>query len=266
MKKSSEKVVMSSIIPRGLAKKLRRLLERHLSPKVMDWLSQFWIQTRILFSRTLILMVVAMFAIFTWATIKEEIFKEGDAFRYLILQSIALAILLHMNLWETEREGRTFELLIMRIPGVNRLIWFKMRVSLLWNFLLLLPFSLGFMWFLTIPLWRELLYLFFLMTVAVFAALFTCVVSSFVKRGLPTAIIVAIILLMIASFTKFGHLPAREYFQFFIFPMNERLFENWSHKRLAIMLIVNRLFLLCVAAHLYWWLYRRLQKTEKWIA
>jgi len=152
MKKSSEKVVMSSIIPRGLAKKVHRLLERHLPPKVMDWLSQFWIQTRILFSRTLILMVVAMFAVFTWATIKEEIYKESDAFSFLILQSLALAILLHMNLWETEREGRTFELLIMRIPGVNRLIWFKMRVSLLWNFLLLLPFSLGFMWFLTIPL------------------------------------------------------------------------------------------------------------------
>jgi len=262
MKKSSEKVAMSSIIPRGLAKKARRLMERHLPPKVIDWLAQFWIQTRILFSRTLILMVVAMFAIFTWATIEKEIYKESDAFDFLILQSIALAILLHMNLWETEREGRTFELLIMRIPGVSRLIWFKMRVSLLWNFLLLLPFSLGFMWFLTIPLWRELLYLFFLMTVAVFVALFTCVVSSFVKRGLPTAIIVAIILTMISSFT---HLPAGEYFQIFIFPMKESLLENWSHKRLAIMLIVNRLFLVCVAAHLYWWLYRRLQKTEKWI-
>jgi len=265
MKKSSEKVVMSSIIPRGLAKKVRRLLERRLSPKVIDWLAQFWIQTRILFSRTLILMVAAMFAIFTWATIKEEIFKEGDAFKFLILQSTALAILLHMNLWETEREGRTFELLIMRIPGVNRLIWFKMRVSLLWNFLLLLPFSLGFMWFLTIPLWRELLYLLFLMTVAVFVAFFTCVVSSFVKRGLPTAIIVAIILPMISSYSHFGALPAREYFQIFIFPMKESLLENWSHKRLAIMLIVNRLFLVCVAAHLYWWLYRRLRKTEKWI-
>jgi hypothetical protein len=262
MKKSSEKVAMSSIIPRGLAKKARRLMERRLPPKVIDWLAQFFIQTRILFSRTLILMVVAMFAIFTWATIKEEIFKEGDAFKFLILQSIALAILLHMNLWETEREGRTFELLIMRIPGVNRLIWFKMRVSLLWNFLLLLPFSLGFMWFLTIPLWRELLYLLFLMTVAVFVALFTCVVSSFVKRGLPTAIIVSIILTMISSFT---HLPAGEYFQIFIFPMKESLLKDWSHKRLAIMLIVNRLFLVCVAAHLYWWLYRRLRKTEKWI-
>jgi hypothetical protein len=86
-----------------------------------------------------------------------------------------------------------------------------------------------------------------------------------VKRGLPTAIIVAIILMMISAFTESGQLPASAYFQIFIFPMNESLLENWSHKRLAIMLIVNRLFLVCVAAHLYWWLYRRLQKTEKWI-
>jgi len=103
------------------------------------------------------------------------------------------------------------------------------------------------------------------MTVSVFVALLTCVVSSFVKRGLPTAIIVAIILTMASSFTSAGELPAKEYFQFFIFPMNEWLFENWSHKRLAIMLIVNRLFFLSVAGLLYWWFYRRLQKTEKWI-
>jgi len=256
---------MSSFIPRRLVRKCGRAVERALPPRVLDWLSQFWAQTRILFSRSLIMMLVAMFALFTWATIKQETFKENIVFGYLLVQSIALGILLHMSLWEMEREGRTFELLIMRVPGVHRLIWFKMRVSLMWNLLLLLPFFAGFLWFVTIPLWRGLIYLVFCLMAGVFTALLTCIVASFAKGGLPTAVIVAVILWMQAMVSFEGRLPYGEYYNIFIFPMTERYWENWSRARVIIMLLVNRLFLLAMAGLLYWWLFRRIQKTERWI-
>ena len=261
MPRRGEKVKMSSIIPRGLGKKIRRFLERLLPFRWLDLLDQFWVQTRLLFSRTLLLMVAALFVFFTWGTVERGTFRESEAYEFLIVQSIALAILLHMNLWETEREGRTFELLMMRIPGRHRMIWFKLRVSLFWTFALSLPFFVGYMWFVNIPVYRGLVYLFFCMSLALFVALVTCVVASYVHMSLATGIITTILIWIMAVFFMAFRPPKREYYEFFINPF---VGDTGKFKG-ATALIVNRSILFFLIAFLYSWFYERLQKTEKWI-
>jgi len=256
-----EKDKMSSILPRGLGKKIRRILERLLPFRWLDVVDQFWVQTRLLFSRTLLLMVAALFAFFTWGTVEQETFREKDAYGFLMLQSIALAILLHMNLWETEREGRTFELLMMRIPGRHRMIWFKLRVSLFWILVLSLPFFVGYMWFVNIPVYRGLVYLFFCMSLALFVALVTCVVASFVHISLASGIITTIFIWIMAVFFMAFRPPKREYYEIFIEPF----IEDTGKFKSATALIVNRSILFFLIAFLYSWFYERLRKTEKWI-
>ena len=261
MARHREKVRMSSIIPRKLAKKLVLLAVKFLPFKWRDVLSRYWVQTRLLFSRTILILVVAMFAFFTWATIEQHTFREQEAFYFLMVQSIGLGILLHMGLWEKERDGRTFELLIMRIPRLHELIWFKLRVSLFWVFFLSLPFFIGYTWFISIPVWRMLVYLLFCMTVSLFAVFLTSVVSSFVHSSLATGIIAVILMWVMAGFLFNARIPRIKYFQIFLMPFNERYgtFENFW------LLFLNRLILLFIILALYGWFYERLKKTEKWI-
>ncbi|HUT23557.1 MAG TPA: hypothetical protein VM492_04365 [Sumerlaeia bacterium] len=255
---------MSSAMPRGLGRKLGRLLARTLPFKWVDALSQFWVQTRLLFSRSILLMVVAMFALFAWASIAQQISDESRALVLLVLQTAVLSILLHMNLWETEREARTFELLIMRVPSVHRLIWLKLRVSLFWTLVLPLPFFAAFSWFVSIPLTRCAIYLLFIQALAVFIALQTCVVASFVHRGLPTGIIVAVLFWILAGITEEAPLPYKDFYRPLINPFGKQ-FDAVSLLQQVKVLAVNRGVLLAAAACFYWWLHERLKKTEKWI-
>lgn len=259
--KRVEKVRMSSFIPQGLRKKIGRFLERMLPLKWRDTLNHFWVQTRLIFSRTILLVLGAMFFFFTWGTIEQHTFKEKDAFLMLILQTNALAILLHMNLWETEREDRTFELLLMRIPNLHRLIRFKMRVSMFWVFVLSMPFFIGYTWFITIPIFRAFLYLFFCMSSALLSAFVTCVVTSFVHNSLATGIISVILLWITGGILNEGNLPKKGYYNFFINPYNEYvgIYEK------AWILVINRIILFLVILIFYGWFNERLKKTEKWI-
>ena len=255
----AEKVRMSSILPKGFRKKIGRLLERVLPLPWVDALFRFWVQTRLLFSKTLLLMLIGLFVLFSWATIEQGTFKEQQVYEHLVLQSIGLAILLHMALWDTERERRTFELLVMRIPSEHRLIWLKLGVSLLWNFILLLPFFIGYTWFVTIPVERALVYLFFCMSMALFVALLTCVISSFVHRGLAAGIIAAIIMVFLIGLLE--NIPYNNYLNLVMCPY----LENSGDFRKLRYLITNRLLLLGVSGLLYSWFYNRLKKTDRWV-
>jgi hypothetical protein len=259
--KRAEKIRMSSILPRGLRKKIDLFLERTLPLKWRDLLNQYWVQTRLIFSRTILLVLAAMFFFFTWGTIEQQTFKERDAFLMLILQTNALAILLHMNLWETEREDRTFELLLMRIPNLHRLTWFKMRVSLFWMFVLSMPFFIGYTWFINIPIFRAFLYLFFCMTSALLSAFVTCTVTSFVHNSLATGIISVILIWIIGALMDEGNLPKKDYYNFFINPFNENdgIYEKYW------ILIINRILLFLFILVFFGWFNDRLKKTEKWI-
>ena len=192
MRKPNERVEMSSWIPYWVVRKLKRTAERRLPRPVWDGLCQFWVQTRLIFSRTILLVAGALLLAFTWGTIIMTI--EGKTLRaievcgMLTSQAAILAIAMHMGLWETERDSRAFELLLMRIPNLHRLIWTKLRVSLTWAVMLILPFWLGFSWFATLTLSESLMVLACCLMAIVAAAMLTCVVSSFVQNSLAAGI------------------------------------------------------------------------------
>lgn len=232
-----------------------------------DGLNHFLVETRLIFSRSIILLVAALFIGFLWFTIQEKVNKEDDVYFILLFQGFFLAILLNMNLWESERESHAFELLIMRIPNVNRLIWFKLRVSLGWAALLSLPFFAGFAFFVGIPLPRLLGYYVYCLMAMVLVALLTCIASSFVHHGLTAAIIT-----VIAVYGSFGFLeglrqaPFGRYFQIFRYPFQEDLVRyNLTILQNAKWIILNRLIMIAAIIGMYAWLRRRLMKTEKWI-
>jgi len=255
---------MSSIIPRALVPKLGRLIERHLSLRRWDALNQFWIGTRLIFSRAILLLVAALFVFFSWIALVRNSVTENDAFGILSVQTVILAVLLNMNLWEIEREGRTFELLIMRIPSLNRLIWFKLRISLFWLVFLPIPFFAAFAWFFSIPFFHILLYFVFTLSYALLVCLVTCVVASFVHHGLTSGIVTFVLSAFAMAFFKEAHgLPYRDYYSLYKHPFE--FATGLSTAQTAWRMIVNRCFLLLVAAGFYAWLRRRLGKTEKWI-
>lgn len=232
-----------------------------------DRLNHFLVETRLIFSRSIILLVIALFIGFLWFTIQEEVNKEDEVYFILLFQGFFLAILLNMNLWESERENHAFELLIMRIPNVNRLIWFKLRVSLGWAALLSLPFSAGFAFFVGIPPLRLLGFFVYCLMAMIMVALLTCIASSFVHHGLTAAIIT-----VIAVYGAFGFLeglrqaPFGRYFQIFRYPFQEDLLRyNLSRFQNAQWIILNRLILIAAILGLHAWFRRRLMKTEKWI-
>ena len=255
---------LSVLSPAGLKMRLVGLAERRLPVRWLDEVNHFLVQTRLLFSRCVLLLLAAMFFFFTWATIEQQTFKEENAFGLLLLQTIGLAVILHMGLWESEREERTFEFLVMRVPNVHSLIWFKLRVSLIWTVVLLGPFFLGFVWFVSIPFGHALLFLLFCSTHAVFFSLFTCIVASFVHRALPTGIIVVIATSMYAGFSENAPLPYRDYYWTFLYPFSEA-YSSWGTFDWVRLIVVNRLVEVLEALGFYAWFARRLSKTEKWI-
>ncbi|MBN1900023.1 hypothetical protein JW926_01705 [Candidatus Sumerlaeota bacterium] len=261
MAKRAEKDQMSSFIPRSWRKKVEGIIERRLSLGWRDLLNHFWVQTRMIFSRTILLILGAMFFLFTVATVKEQTFKEKEVFLFLIIQSNALAVILHMNLWETEREDRTFELLLMRIPNLWRLIWFKMRVSLFWMIILSLPFFIGYTWFVNIPAYRAFIYLFFCMSCALFSVSITCTVTSFVHNSLATGVISVILIWIFAALLEEARLPWSDYYNFFINPYDE---DMASYVK-TLVLIINRIILFLFVFIFMSWFKERLKKTERWI-
>ena len=255
---------LSVLSPAGLKMRLVGLAERRLPVRWLDEVNHFLIQTRLLFSRFVLLLLAAMFFFFTWATVEQQTFQEENVFGFLLMQTIGLAIILHMSLWEGEREERTFEFLVMRVPNVHSLIWFKLRVSLLWTFILLLPFFFGFVWFVSIPFGHALLFLLFCSTHVLFFSLLTCVVASFVHRALPTGIIVVIATSIYAGFSENAPLPYRDYYRTFLYPFSEA-HSSWGTFDWVRLIVVNRLVEVVEALGFYTWFARRLSKTEKWI-
>ena len=254
-----DKKTKSSIFPRFPLRKIFRRIGSFLPLKTRDVILRFWIQTRLLFSKTILLITLALFGFFVVLTIDGEIHSEHDVYEALFIQSIGLAVILHMSLWDVEREGRTFELLFMCIPNVHRMIWYKIRVSLLWTFLLSLPFFAGYGWFVTIPVFRMLVYLVFCMTTVLFVALFTCVVSSYVHRGLATGIIVMIVIMI------FFHMMDRMSRVAYLRMTHSPWIESLGRYRKFGTLLGNRIILVGLCLCLYSWLASRLKKTEKWI-
>ena len=265
MPKPSDHVQMSSIIPRFLVRKAGLFIERHLPLRKWDMLNHFWVQTRLIFSRAILLLVLALTAFFSSIALgKAEYINEEMVFELLIYQVSVLAILLNMSLWEVEREGRTFELLIMRIPNLHRLIWFKLRVSIFWMIALSIPFFAAYGWFLSIPFYRIFLFFLFIATFATLITFATCVVSSFVHHGLTSGIVTFILSTFVIAISRNARLPYIDFYSLAIQPFQLKT-AGLSVAQTVWLLIANRCVLLLVTAGFYFWLHRRLGKTEKWI-
>lgn len=133
--------------------------------------------------------------------------------------------------------------------------------------MLSLPFFGGYWWFLTLPFSRILVFFLFCVFVMLWTSFFTCIVSSFVRRPLPTGIISAIVIFVVFAFCENMRLPwnFHYYLNFMIFPYEDNLMmlSGW---RYIFVLIVNRIIILTASAAFYAWLYHRLKRTEKWIA
>ena len=250
----------SSWIPRRLLRALSSFLLRRLPLRWCDRLVRFWIQTRLLFSRTILLMVGALFAGFSWLTIAQKVWQEEAVQGVILVQMLILAILLHMGVWEREREGKTLELLLIHIPEVRELVWLKVSVSLTWTVVLVLPFWGGFIWFAGIPLPRAFVYLVFSLSTAILAAFFTLVVASFVRGSLPAGIVALVLIFMLAGFME-NKPPWHEYYNVFISPVEEDLTFRRAHR-----LVVNRVIVLGLIVATYRWLLHRLGRIEKWVA
>ena len=257
---------MASIIPRDLRRRLTGWIVGHLPLRWQDALSGFMVQTRLIFSRTILLMLAALIVWFSYLAIGKESHREQEVFWFLVVQGIALAILTGMNLWEAEREGKTFELLIMRIPSVHKLIWFKLRVSLFWMVVLSLPLLAAFNWFAELGWQKALYYELFTLKAALPALLLTCVVSSFVRQSLTTGIITIVIFWMTAGFTENANIPGLNYFRLFMAPWAmEEWIKNDIWWRVTLKIGGNLAIYFATLIGLYRWLRNRLAKTEIWI-
>lgn len=255
---------MSSIMPRFLSRWLGRAIERLLPLRWCDQLNQFRVETRLIFSRAILLLVGALFAFFTFIAFEQNTIREDDVFGILSFQVMILAILLNMNLWEMEREGRTFELLIMRIPSLHRLIWFKLRVSLFWLALLSLPFFAAYAWFVSIAFSHILLFYIFIVSYAVLVSFATCVVTSFVHHGLTAGIVTFILSSILVAFCKGFDYAWADYVRVFQHPFELKA-PALTTMQTVWRLVINRAVLGLAVACFYGWLLRRLAKTEKWI-
>lgn len=257
---------MSTIIPARLRQRVTGWVVGHLPLSWQDALGGFMIQTHLIFSRTILMMLAALLVWFTYLAIGKKIHRVEEVYWFLIVQGIALAILTGMNLWEAEREGKTFELLIMRIPSVRQLIWFKLRVSLCWMVALSLPLLLAFWWFVELNWKKALLFELFTLKAALPALLLTCVVSSFVRQSLTTGIITIVIFWLTMGFTENAHIPGLDYFRLFMSPVDMAAWikdDVWW--RCALKIGGNLTIYFATLAGLYRWLSNRLAKTEIWI-
>lgn len=257
-------VKISSVIPVKLIRKIRRKMEDYLPVKLVDRLDRFWVQTRLLFSKSMLAMVAGLLAFFIWVTIEMEVFRFSDILEFLFLQATALTILLHMGLWTREKEYGTYELFIMRLKRPSRVIWSKLTVSFIWTILLIMPFFIGLTWFVTMNFKAVLLCLLFLIPTAMLTAIFTCIVSTFVRSSLPAAIISGIILAIIAGILAKGQLPWSRYYNPFLNPLQEYFIENIPYRKQMVFIVVNRLSIITGIGLLYWWLYNRMKVSERW--
>lgn len=255
---------MSTILPRGVTLRIERTIERRLPLRWWDALNHFRVQTRLIFSRSILLMTAALLGFFAWIAIVENIDSEDEAAEYLRILTVVLTIVLNMNLWAAEREGRTFELLVMRIPSVRQLVWYKLRYSLFWLLILALPFYAALGWFLDLSPAHLFAYWAFWTSSALLVTLLTCVVASFVNHSLTTGIITFVLTMITIAFLDNARLPWIEYYRLFGSPRprlpggQEFAWMPWRA------MLINRLVLAAAIACAYLWLRQRLEKIEKW--
>lgn len=261
---------MSSIIPKRLIGKIKNYLSSRLSFGSQDFLSNSWIQTRLIFSKTIFLIVAALFVGFSIATISQKIHSQRQAFEILLFQISLLSIIMNLNHWGAERDNKTYEILVMKIPNTHSLIWMKLRVSLFWVCFLIFPFLIGFTWFVEIPILRSGFFYILLIMLSLVVSLITCVVSTIVRQELIAGIISLLLFFALAGLfeglqgTKFA------YSSFIYNPYQIRgffyAFSTDPFSKKLIFFFINRLFYLLTISGLYWWLYRRLSETEKWVS
>lgn len=275
MGRQAERSETSSILPRELLRRAGRLAEARLPLKWWDGIAQFWVQTRLVFSRST-LMLAGGLLLFFYLQAPSQVIDDAAgpspqtlapgavAFITLFMLGQVLAIILNMNLWQAEREGRTYELLLMRVPSIHHLIWMKLRVTLIWLIIFPAPLYVGYAWFLGIPISHMLLYWVFATMGCLLTAVLTCVVSSFVRHGLTTGIIAAAVAIPFAVISTNAPLPYHLYYAAMLDPFSADIvtLRLWKYLRL---LVVNRLIFIAIGVALYWWLHTRLQRTEEWV-
>jgi hypothetical protein len=255
---------MSSIIPRAFLNKMKNIVEERLSIKWRDYFIHFNVQTRLIFSKSILLILLALFIFFSWITIEGLKSKTGEVFNSLHLFVMYLAILMNMNLWEAERDKKTYELLIMRVSNIHKFIWMKLSVSMIWALILLIPFWLGFTWFGSLSLLNSLLIVLFCIMEIIIITLITCVISSLVHHELLTGIVAFFV---VFSISELFHIPQNGYIDLFINIFNDKYsFFNYTLFRFIRLYVLNRLFFIVLCAGIYLWLYRRMEDTEKWAA
>ncbi len=270
MKQSSDQPKMAGILPGWLKRRFHHFAEERIPLRWADRINRFRVQTRLIFSRAVLMLVLALFVAFTWIVVaqvvEEKFLSEAEASIIFYVQVGILAIVLHMNLWEQERENRTFELLIMRVPETGRLIWLKLRVSLFWVFFLSLPFHIALCWFASLPVSHSLVHFLFAQTSGIGVALTTCAIASYVKRGLPTGLITAAVLWMFGGFTEVANFFwFKDSMRPFTNPFHEERFMLLTDFEYVLVLVLNRLFVVGLIALAYIWLKTRLSQTEKWV-
>ncbi|OPZ09235.1 MAG: hypothetical protein BWZ08_00563 [candidate division BRC1 bacterium ADurb.BinA292] len=248
---------MSSVIPPFLGRWARAGAGR-LPPTLRDALMIFHVQTQLIFSRTILLILACVFAFFTWLAIVAGIHQPNQAYDFLALQSIVMGLLTCMNLWSAESDGGTLELLMMRMRGPGHLIWFKLRVALVWMMILSFPLFAGLGWFVDLGLGRLLVFWVFSMMAALPMMLLTCVVTTFVRNGLTASVLAVVMAVPVAALTENVPLRWIRFFRLFIPPY--KLLEESLPTILG-----NRLMWLAAVACLVWWLYNRLRRVERWI-
>ena len=270
---------MSTLISRQAIRRWAERAQNHLPLWLWDRIYWFAIQTKLLFSLTIILVAGAMMLYFILVTgvLAFQLANDGLneipleppelVYSFLLQMVIFLAIVMHMNQWEVEREDRTFELLIMRIPNIHRLIWFKLFVSTSWVFILTLPMFFGLAWFAGMPILSGLASLLFALMAALVVGVFTCVIASFVHHPLATGILTFVLVSIAANIMDAQAWPAPYAWAFRMFVYPPALFDDANIKDSWQLwyLLFNRSFFVFVALSIYWWLYRRLSATEKWI-
>ena len=264
MPPSEPQAQMSSIVPRFLRLRLGAWFERRLSLRSWDRVNQFWVQSRLVFSKAIVLMVVAMLGFFSFVCIAQGLYEVRRIFPIVIFVFVLLAVLLNMGLWETERDGRTFELLLMRVPTVDGLIWFKLRVTLIWMLVLALPIPLGLLWFTGMNSWHLALIVLFNAFIGVMVALLVNVVSTFIRHSIAAGVVSLFISIFLISFFAGAPLPYRNFYNPVIDPVYQ-MPDGFTLPRWIWTMTVNRGAMLLVAGGFYWWLRRRLGKTELWI-
>jgi hypothetical protein len=244
-------------------------IERALPLPIWDAVFRFYFQTRVIFSRATLLLVAALLVSMSIPILTGEIRDIDDVFGFVTFQTMVLAILIHMNLWQTEREERTFELLVMRVPSVHRLIGLKLGVSLAWLTVLAAPPPIGFAWFLDLPLGELATIGVFALTAAYFVALLTCAIGSLVRSPLATGVVAFVASMFMFGISQ-GLSEARDVWKYapcfapFLYPFGDA-FSAHSFGWKVLLLSLNRAFVLALCGLLYAFLYDRLSRTEKWI-